>query len=105
MPTKIGRREVTPKKSSSKGQSQGIITSWYIDLSADDVMLILPAIGREYRKPEVLKILSSYTRGTKQISSVMNKMIELKYVPCGIHTLHCLIVSATKGEQPVLDTD
>ncbi len=35
----------------------------------------------------------------------MNKMIELKYVPYGIHTLCCLVVSATNGEQPVLDAD
>jgi hypothetical protein len=35
----------------------------------------------------------------------MNKMIKLKYVPCGINTLHRLVVSATNGEQPVLDMD
>jgi hypothetical protein len=35
----------------------------------------------------------------------MNKMIELKYMPFGIHTLCRLVVSATNGEQPVLDMD
>ena len=35
----------------------------------------------------------------------MNKMIDLKYVPCGIHTLRCLSAIARNGEQPVLDTD
>jgi hypothetical protein len=40
------------------------------------------------------------------MSSIMNKMIKLlKYVPCGFHTLRCLVVSATNGEQPVLDTN
>ncbi len=39
------------------------------------------------------------------MSSVMNKMIELKYLPCGIHTLCHLVVSAINGEQPVLNTD
>jgi hypothetical protein len=73
-------------------------------LSSDDVMLPLPANGHEYRKPEVAKILSAYQKGTRKISSVMNKMIELKYVPCGIHTLCCLVVSATNGEQLVLYT-
>ncbi len=50
-------------------------------------------------------ILSAYTKETKKISSAMNKMINLKYVPCGIHTLCCLLASATNGEQLVLDTD
>ena len=74
-------------------------------LSSDDVILPLPANGHEYRKPEVAKILSAYKKGTKKMSSTMNKMIELKYVPCGIHTLRRLLVSATECEKPVLDTD
>jgi hypothetical protein len=74
-------------------------------LLSDDVMLPLPANGHEYLKPEAAKILSAYQKGTRKMSSVMNKMIELKYMPCGIHTLHHLVVSATNGEQPVLNTD
>ena len=70
-----------------------------------DVMLPLPANGHEYRNLKVAKILSTYQKGARKMSSVMNKMIELKYVPCGIHTLCRLVVSATNGEQPVLDTD
>jgi len=50
-------------------------------------------------------ILSAYTKGTKEMASAMNKMIDLKYVPCGIHTLCRLLASATNGDQPVLDTD
>jgi len=57
------------------------------------------------RKPEVAMILSAYTKGTKEMASAMNKMIYLKYVPCGIHALRCLLASAANGEQPVLDTD
>ncbi len=34
----------------------------------------------------------------------MQRMIELKYVPCGIHTLCCL-ASAINGDHPVLDMD
>jgi len=29
-------------------------------------------------------ILSAYTKRTKEMASVMNKMINLKYVPCGL---------------------
>jgi hypothetical protein len=32
-------------------------------------------------------------------------VIKLKYVPCCIHTLCRLVVSATNGKQPVLDMD
>ncbi len=63
--------------------------------SSDGIILPVPANGHEYRKPEVAMILSAYTKGTKEISSAMNKMIDLKYVPCGIHTLRCLLASAT----------
>jgi len=62
--------------------------------SSTDIILPLPANGHEYRnrKPEVAMILSTYTKRTKEMASVMNKMINLKYVPCGIHTLqmHCI---------------
>ncbi len=37
--------------------------------------------------------------------SGLDPLIELKYVPCGIHTLCRLLVSATEYEKPVLDTD
>jgi hypothetical protein len=74
-------------------------------LSSDDVILPLPANGHEYRKPEVAKILSTYQKGSTKMSSAMNKMIKLKYMLCGIHTLCCLMVSATNCEKPILDTD
>jgi len=73
--------------------------------SFDDIILPLPANGHEYRKPEVAMILSAYTKGTKEMAFAMNKMIDFKYVPCGIHTLCRLLASATNGKQPVLDTD
>ena len=74
-------------------------------LPSDDVILPLPANGHEYRKPEAAKILSAYEKGTIKMASAMNKMIELKYVPCGIHTLRRLLVRFTNLERPVLDTD
>jgi hypothetical protein len=87
-------------------RNSGGIPADFPTKSSDDVILPLPANGHEYRKPEVAKILSSaYKKGTVKMSSAMNKMIELKYVPCGIHTLCHLLVSATEYEKPVLDTD
>jgi hypothetical protein len=74
-------------------------------LPSDDVNLPLPANGHEYRKLEMAKILSAYQKGTMKMSSVMNKMIVLKHLPCGIHTLCHQVVSATNCEQPVLDMD
>jgi len=73
-------------------------------LSSDDIILPLPANGHEYRKPEVAMILSAYTKRTKEMASVIYKMIDLKYVPCGIHTLCHLSAIARNSEQPVLDT-
>ncbi len=66
-------------------------------LSTDAIKLPEPADGHEYRRPEVAKILSPYKRGSKKIGLVMQRMIDLKYVPCGIHTLHCL-ASAINGD-------
>jgi hypothetical protein len=74
-------------------------------LSSNDAMLPLPTNGHQYRKPAVAKVLFTYQKGTRKISSVMNKMIKLNYVPYGIHTLCCLLVSANNDKQPVLDTD
>jgi hypothetical protein len=73
-------------------------------LSTDAIKLPEPADGHEYRRPEVAKILSAYKRGSKKIGLVMQWIIKLKYVPCGIHTLCCL-ASAINGDKPVLDTD
>ncbi len=89
--------EITPLKNKLR-----VLSRHDRRLSPNDVMLPLPANGHEFRKPEVAKILSTCQKGTRKISSVMNKMIKLKYVPCGIHTLRRL-VSATNSEQPVLN--
>jgi hypothetical protein len=93
-------QEITPPKKKLR-----VLSRHDRRLSSDDVMLPLPANGHEYSKLEVAKILSAYQKGTRKMSSVINKMIELKYVPCGIRTLCRLVVRATNGEQPVLDTD
>jgi hypothetical protein len=50
-------------------------------------------------------MLSAYQKGTRKMSSFMNKTIKLKYLPCDIDTLCRLVVSATNGEQPALNAD
>jgi hypothetical protein len=92
--------EITPPKKKLR-----VASRHYRRKSSTDIILPLPANGHEYRKPEVAMILSAYTKRTKEMASAMNKMIDLKYVPCGIHTLRRLLASARNGEQPVLDTD
>ena len=52
-----------------------------------------------------LKYCLLIKRVPQKMSSAMKNMFELKYVPCGILTLHCLMVSATNVEKPILDTD
>ncbi len=56
-----------------------------------------------YRKPEVVKILASYKKGSTEIGSAMRVMIKLKYVPVCLCSLHRLIERASIGES-ILDT-
>jgi hypothetical protein len=56
------------------------------------------------RKPEVVKILASYKKGSTEIGSAMRVMIKLKYVPVCLRSLCRLIERENIGE-PVLDTD
>jgi hypothetical protein len=78
------------------------------DLSADPAVLpielSLPANGHEYKKLEVEKLLSTYKKWSRQMAYVMNKMIELKSVPCGIHKL-CHLVNDTNVDKLVLDME
>ena len=54
----------------------------------DDIKLPLPVNGHEYRKPEVVNILSLYKKGSKSIGLAMKKNIQLKYVPVCVRSLH-----------------
>ncbi len=56
------------------------------------------------RKPEVVNILASYKKGSKEIGLAMKKMIQLKYLPVCHCSLQPLIERANDGE-PVLDAD
>jgi hypothetical protein len=70
----------------------------------DDIKLPLPVNGHEYRKPEVVNILSSYKKGSKSIGLAMKKIIQLKYVPVCVRSL-CWLVKMAMNGKPVLDTD
>jgi hypothetical protein len=71
--------EVTPPKKKLRTVSHSPSNDSLVD--GDDIDLPLPLNGREYRKPEVVKILVSYNKGSKEIRSAMRTMIKLKYVP------------------------
>ncbi len=70
----------------------------------DDVELPLPVNGREYRKPEIVNILASYKKSSKEIGMAMKKMIQLKYGPVCDCSLKQLIERANNSET-VLDKD
>ena len=63
----------------------------------DDIELPLPVNSREYRKPEVVNILASYKKGSKEIGLAMKKMKQLKYVPVCDRSLQQLIKRANNG--------
>ncbi len=71
----------------------------------DDVELPLPVNGREYRKPEVVNILASYKKGSKEIGLAMKNMIQLKYVPVCDRSLQRMIERANNGRIPVASLD
>ena len=75
-----------------------------LPIDNNDFDLPLPLNNCQYRKPEVVKILASYKKGSTELASAMRAMIELKYVPVCLRTLRRLIERANTGE-PVLDTD
>ena len=57
----------------------------------NDIKLPLPVNGHEYRKPEVVNILSSYKKGSKSIGLAMKKIIQLKYVPVCVQN-KCIVL-------------
>ncbi len=75
-----------------------------LPIDIDEFDLPLPLNNHEYRKPEVVKILASYKKGSTEIGSAMRAMIKLKYVPVCLRSLRRLIERASIGE-PVLDTN
>jgi hypothetical protein len=55
-----------------------------------------PSNGVQYRKSEVGNELRKY--GSNDICKAMNDMIQMGYVPCGVHTLRCMMALDAEGK-------
>jgi hypothetical protein len=68
-----------------------------------NVNITPPSNGVQYRKSEVLNELRKYKKGSKDICKAMNDMINMGYVPCGVHTLRRMMALDAEGK-PTPDT-
>jgi hypothetical protein len=59
--------------------------------------------GVQYRKSEVVNELRKYKKGSKEICTAMNDMINMGYVPCGVHKLRRMMSLDAEGK-PTPDT-
>ena len=64
-----------------------------------NVTITPPSNGVQYQKSEVVKELRKYKKGSKEICTAMNDMINMGYVPCGVHTL-CRMMSLDAEGKP-----
>jgi hypothetical protein len=68
-----------------------------------NVTITPPSNVVQYCKSEVVNELRKYKKGSKEIDTTMMIMINMCYVPCGLHTLRCMMKIDTKGK-PTPDT-
>jgi hypothetical protein len=68
-----------------------------------NVTITPPSNGVQYRKSEVVNELRKYKKGSTEICMAMNDMINMGYVPCGVHTLCCMMSLDADGK-PTPDT-
>ncbi len=68
-----------------------------------NVPITPPSNGVQYRKSEVVNELRRYMKGSKEISMAMINMINMRYVPCGVHTL-CRMMTIDAEGKPTPDT-
>ena len=68
-----------------------------------NVTITPPSDGVQYRKSEVVIELRKYKKGSKEICTAMNDMINLGYVPCTVQTLRRMMSSDAEGK-PTPDT-
>jgi hypothetical protein len=52
-----------------------------------NVTITPPSNGVQYHKSEVVNELRKYNKGSNEISTAMIVIINMCYVPCGVHTL------------------
>jgi hypothetical protein len=63
-----------------------------------NVTITPPYNGVQYRKSEVVNEIQKYKKGSKEIGMTMMIMINMCYVPCGLHTLHCIMKIDDEGK-------
>ncbi len=64
-----------------------------------NVTITPPFNGVQYRTSEVVNELQKNKKGSKEIGTAMMIMINMCYVPCGLHTLHRMMKIGVKGKQ------
>jgi hypothetical protein len=69
-----------------------------------NVTLSQPSNGVQYHKPEVVNELRKYEKRSKEIGTAMINMINMHYVPCGVHTHCCMMTIDAAEDKPTPDT-
>jgi hypothetical protein len=68
-----------------------------------NVAITPPSNGVQCHKSEVVNELRKYEKGSKEISMAMINMTNMRYVPCGVHTL-CRMMTIDAEGKPTPDT-
>ncbi len=95
---KIGVTSIMPPQKWTKISHQNMLLG-----DKCNVPLTPPSNGVQYHKPEVVNELQKYKKGSKEIGTAMINMINMRYVPCGVHTL-CHMMTKTAEGKPTPDT-
>ena len=66
-----------------------------------NVNITPPSNGVQYRKSEVVNELRKYKKGSIDIFKAMNDMIQMGYVPCGVHTLRRMMALDAEGKPSI----
>jgi hypothetical protein len=79
--------QVTPPKKKARTSSRAKAEDQNDPYEDNHIHLQKPTNGYQYRKPEVITILSSYEDGSEDRGKACRKMIRLGHVPCQERTL------------------
>ncbi len=64
-----------------------------------NVTLTPPSKGVQHCKPEVVNELRKYKKGSNKIGRAMINTINMRYEPCGVHTLCCIMTIDAEEKQ------
>ena len=85
-------------------QTRNMISPQQMSLGdKSNVTITPPSNGVQYHKSEVVNELRKYEKGSKEIGTAMMIMINMCYVPCGLHTL-CRMMKIDAEGKPTPDT-